>query len=167
MRLRREGRAAIISAATATAVLAGLGWTWARDRTHRWEPPRWEPSWFVAISGGEMGPESLERWVVPVNPDCPRCARDIRRVGRAPRPAGARVAVLIVDAPRPAGAEELHRFGVDEVWWDRDGIWRRRWGHRVYGEVLRFGRDGEFRGARSLETARPESVDQIPEGGGG
>ncbi len=37
------------------------------------------------------------------------------------------------------------------VWWDARGDWRRRWGHRVYGEVMSCDRAGRFLGTRPPE----------------
>ena len=34
---------------------------------------------------------------------------------------------------------------ADETRWDSSQHWRRRWGHRVYGEVLCFEPDGRLR----------------------
>jgi hypothetical protein len=53
---------------------------------------------------------------------------------------------LIVDAGTRPSPKALEPFRADGVWWDSSGVWRHAWGHRVYGEILRFAPDGTLRG---------------------
>ena len=54
--------------------------------------------------------------------------------------------VLLVDQDRSPPRAILDSFGAASVWWDRDGTWRQVWGHRVYGERIRFDAAGRYRG---------------------
>lgn len=165
----RRARGLVPLATVGALVIAGLGWSWARDRARPWETPRWDPARFVALSGwtddGAAAPRA--RWVVPVNPACPHCAGYVARAAELPRPRGVRLALLLVDAARPVDLGELLRPGVDEAWWDREGVWRGSWGHRVYGEVLWFGAEGEFQGALGTGPAGQVPPHETPGGGGG
>ena len=73
-------------------------------------------------------------------------SRDLRRLhaewaaARAPE----RLIALIVDARRRPGADLLRAIPRLPVWWDRDGVWRRRWGHRLYGELIEFDPAGRY-----------------------
>ena len=91
----------------------------------------------------------------PRVPALPRDARAARRrrggVPGAVRRAGhPRVGALVVDTPRRPGARALAALAAGPVWWDARDDWRRRWGHRVYGEVLCFDRHGRY-----LDTRPP------------
>lgn len=147
-----RARVAIAMAAAAVLVLTG-GW-WAVDRSRAWEAPRWREADFVRI---DPGPRLAAREVrvVPVNPDCPHCRGHLARA-RALREhrAGAKLVALVVDQSRRPGDAVFAESGADEVWWDRDRVWRERWGHRVYGETLVFdaaGRCTEIVAARAAE----------------
>jgi hypothetical protein len=124
-----------------------LGLMWLRDRTHRWEIPTWRAGAFVQLRAA-AGPADLAtaRWVMAVNPRCPHCMSSLATVHalwsrrRWPCP----LIALIVDTPHPPGVEEVGAFPPVEVWWDRAGIWRRRWGHRLYGELIQFDAGGQM-----------------------
>jgi hypothetical protein len=84
-----------------------------------------------------------------MNPLCPHCREHLARaVAAQARPRGARLGILVVDSPKPPAAAPLANVAVDGMWWDARDAWRRRWGHRVYGEVLVF--DGSGRYLRTL-----------------
>jgi hypothetical protein len=68
-----------------------------------------------------------------------------------------RVAALIVDTPRRPDAALGAELGADELWWDAAAIWRHRWGHRVYGEVLCFDSHGTY-----LRALAPSAVPASP-----
>ena len=128
----------------ATALLAGallLGWVWLGDRGRRWEEPRWNSGSFVPLRMAQ-GPGRVGRatWVVVVNPRCSRCVATVRvlqaRWSRASRPED--LAALIVDTPLRPGADAMRAIPLLPLWWDRNGVWRRRWGHRIYGELIQF-----------------------------
>ena len=90
-----------------------------------------------------------------VNPRCPHCREALPAAQRAARSGGApaRFAVLVVDTPTQPPESEVESFGAEEVWWDTLAIWRERWGHRVYGELLVFDPDG-----RLVETRPPSRI---------
>lgn len=142
----RRGRVIPLLATAWIAATLLLGALWFADRAHRWERPRWHSS-FVALRGGAGPAANGEGFVmVPVNPRCPRCIVTLRRL-HAAWPARAQdrpLVALIVDAPARPGAWLLRALPPVPVWWDRDGVWRRRWGHRLYGELLVFDAAGEF-----------------------
>jgi len=125
-------------------VLAGIAAFWWSDRTRHWETPRWDASRFACLRA--PGRAAAATWMVAFQPDCPHCrARlaDLLRRGATSR-AGACLGVLIVDSPRrPEALEGAERLDGG-VWWDSLGIWRSRWGHRVYGEALSFADDGRL-----------------------
>ncbi|HKQ58690.1 MAG TPA: hypothetical protein VJY35_12545 [Candidatus Eisenbacteria bacterium] len=123
----------------ATAWIAGtlaLGGLWLADRGRRWEEPHWPDPSFVALRGAPaQGPIR----VIAVNPSCSRCLESLRiRAGADDRVA------LIVDTPRRPGVEMLRAIPAVAVVWDRGGVWRARWGHRVYGEILDFDAAGRL-----------------------
>ena len=153
----------------AAAALIALGAVWHLDRTRRWESPCWDESRLVVLRAAEPTEERPERasvaeaasdekraqapvetWAVAVNPRCSLCRASlarglaVRRHARAP----VRLAVLVVDTRRRPSSATLATLAGDELRWDSTGAWRRRWGHRVYGEVLCFDRSGRF--VRSL-----------------
>lgn len=128
-----------------------LGVLWSADRAHRWERPHWRPQDFVPLRAVPRGPSPVEgRWVIAVNPRCPHCMAALSRVHAAWQRRGwhGDLVALIVDAPRRPGAAALRAIPSAQVWWDRGGIWRRRWGHRRYGEVIQF--DGSGRPLRTV-----------------
>lgn len=165
-RLARPSRGAAATFTFLSLLVVCLGTAWALSRVQYRERPRWEEAAFprlgdAAISArtsdpaapprpgdGEGPPVSWrEHWIVAVHPGCPHCrvslesvvaARDVDR-------ATVRLTALLVDTPEVPGDSVLATFGADELRWDRDGRWRRRWGHRVYGEVLCFDAAGKLR----------------------
>jgi hypothetical protein len=126
----------------ATLMLGGL---WLADRTRRWEEPRWPDPSFVALRGRPSTPGPAR--VMVVNPGCERCLASLRRTV-AIRAGTDRWIALIVDTPARPGARVLRQLPEMPVWWDRGGVWRGRWGHRVYGEILDFDAAGRLVGAR-------------------
>jgi hypothetical protein len=91
-------------------------------------------------------PAPVETWAVAVNPGCALCrgslerAQSVRRLAHTP----VRLAVLVVDTPRRPHSATVALLPADELRWDSTGAWRRRWGHRIYGELLCFDRAGRF-----------------------
>jgi hypothetical protein len=155
-------RVALLSIGALAA--AGLGW-WRADRAREWETPAWDARAFVrldadgdATAGGDartsgdarasaVAPRTdLPIWVIPVNPACPHCVSDLasavsaRNRTRAP----VRLIALIVDTAAPPAGRALMRLPADAIHWDKDGVWRGRWGHRVYGEALTFTPGGRY-----------------------
>ncbi len=129
------------------AALAALGWIWHLDRSRAWE----QPSLAAPLVPLAFAPDTArETWLVAVNPDCPHCVTALARLrGRHPR--DALVGALVVDTPRRPDAERVAAWRIAPVWWDAPGAWRRSWGHRVYGEVLCFDRNGRYLRTRSPE----------------
>jgi hypothetical protein len=146
-RLLRFAVYALVALALAGAIF--LGWAWHADRARRWEPPVLSDSAFVPLRAGQrVDPGRHATWMVAVNLRCPRCLGTLRRLDAASTRRGRpeRLIALIVDQPRRPRAAALHALPAIPVWWDRDHLWRRRWGHRLYGEVLRFDPDGRYLG---------------------
>jgi len=123
------------------AALAALGWLWHLDRTRVWQTPGLGAP--LALVCAATADSSAGTWLVAVNPDCPHCLQALARLAARPR-RGLRVGALIVDTPRRPGAATLAALGAAPVWWDARGDWRRRWGHRIYGEVLCFDPRGRY-----------------------
>jgi hypothetical protein len=124
------------------AGLVALASAWLLDRSRPWETACWRTDRFVLVGGHSDPAYRGEHWVVAVQPDCPHCMATTPVIADSARRLGVRIAALLVDcrhAPDPARLRILH---VDELWWDADQVWRRRWGHRVYGELLRFDATG-------------------------
>jgi hypothetical protein len=124
-----------------------LGASWFADRAHRWESPEWRHPSFVRLRGGTGDAHAaVATWVVAVNPRCPHCVGALAQLRARWDHDGWRgeLATLIVDTPHRPGAEALRRIPIDQVWWDRNGVWRRRWGHRLYGEMIQFDASGRF-----------------------
>lgn len=127
---------------------------WQQDRARAWEAPRWEPRAFERLLGPgrarpqPTGADTAETWVVAFHPLCRHCAGSVERVSRiaANDPARPRVVLLVIDSARPLAETAARRHPTLQVCWDARQVWRRHWGHRVYGEVLRFGPDGSYRG---------------------
>jgi hypothetical protein len=131
--------------ALAASALAALGWLWHLDRAREWETPGLgDPLVLVRAASADS---SGGTWLVAVNPDCPHCLQALARLAARPR-AGVRVGALIVDTPRRPAPATLAALGVAPLWWDARGDWRRRWGHRVYGEVLCFDHRGRYQRTR-------------------
>ena len=153
MNARRLPLAALALATAGLALVAALGVTWQRNRNADWERPRWEVDRFERIAGESTPGRALH--VVAFHPRCPHCLVSLEHAVAQRRNDGGdyRLAVLIVDTPERPDLATLPRRGEDEVWWDRAGRWRHRWGHRIYGEVLRFDEAGEH-----LETLHPAAV---------
>ncbi len=142
--------------ALSVLILAGIAAWWLADRTRRWEPPRWDPRRFVMLA--PPSPGARPTWMVAVNPDCPHCRARLAELLRRPRdPArDPALGVLLVDVPRrPRAVEAADRFDGG-VWWDSLRVWRSRWGHRVYGEVLVFAPGGAIE-----RTVGPEGDPQV------
>lgn len=127
----------------ALALFAVLGAFWWRERTRHYDAPRWPAASFAALvlPSADARPE---RWIVAVNPDCPHCLQrlaELERTGAADR-AGAALGVLLVDTPHLPDSLALGPGLAAGIWWDSLGVWRARWGHRVYGETMVFGPGG-------------------------
>ena len=126
-----------------------LGTVWAVDRGRRWDTPRLGSAGFETLRGARsVRRDSRGVLVVPLNPACPHCLAAWRRLTEAcpgePR-CEDRVA-LLVDLPGRPSRAALARLNAQTVWWDRRGVWRARWGHRVYGERMRFDGSGSYLG---------------------
>ncbi len=148
---RAINRAALV---VAFAILAAIVFVWWQDRTRTWETPRWDAARFVALRAPAPAPAGRVTWRLAYNPDCSHCRARLAELMRRPRdPAhDPALGVLLVDVrARPDSLEISPRVdgGVD---WDSAGVWRERWGHRLYGEVLVFAPDGAL-----LRTAGPEA----------
>jgi hypothetical protein len=133
--------AAWVGAALAGVALAALGWLWHLDRTRIWQTPALGAP--LELVRAATADSSAGTWLVAVNPDCPRCLQALARLSAGPG-RGLRVGALIVDTPRRPGAATLAGLRAAPLWWDARGDWRRRWGHRVYGEVLCFDPRGRY-----------------------
>jgi hypothetical protein len=128
-----------------TALVAGTGWLWLRDRSHRWEKPRWNAADFVRVREDVPFAGADEIRLVAVHPHCPHCRTQVAfALAHRGDPSRVRIGALIVDTPRPPQSTLLSGSGVDGVWWDASGRWRARWGHRIYGEVIVFDRTGRL-----------------------
>ena len=130
------------------AALAGLGWLWRLDRTRAWQSPGIGPP-LELLRAAPPGPGG-ETWLVAVNPECVHCRQALARLVARARP-GLHVGALVIDTPRCPGPAVVATLRCAPVWWDRKGDWRRRWGHRVYGETLCFDARGRY-----LRTRPPE-----------
>jgi hypothetical protein len=131
-----------IALALTGLLLALLAAWWAYDRMRHWETPRWDESRFVETAPPARS--GVRTWMVVVNPDCLHCRARLAELMRRPRDPARDPALgeLLVDVPRrPARPDDAERIDGG-VWWDSLGVWRRHWGHRVYGEVLVFGPGG-------------------------
>src|SRR5690349_19976509 len=143
--------------ALSVVALAALGVLWHLDRTRRWETPRWDPAEFERIESaadaddidpaapsGAPAADDGETWVVAVQPSCPHCRASLAALlaRRAREHLPVRIEALIVDVCVPPASTLARELGCDAAWWDARGVWRGRWGHRVYGETFCFGADG-------------------------
>jgi hypothetical protein len=136
--------AANLAAGGAVLVALALGLAWLGDRSRRWETPAWSDRSFVALRAGAVRREREVRWVMAVNLRCPHCLVTLGRTHAAWTERGWQpaLAVLVVDTPERLEPAALRGIPTAQVWWDSRGIWRRRWGHRIYGEILQFDRSG-------------------------
>ena len=131
--------------AFALAGLAALGGLWQLDRSRPRETPRLgEP--LVLLRACEFAP-GARTWLVAVNPGCPHCRQVLARLASRPLP-GVRVGALIVDSRSRPSAGAIASLPGAPIWWDASNAWRRRWGHRVYGEVIRFDAAGRYASTR-------------------
>jgi hypothetical protein len=124
--------------ALATIALGGL---WAADRAKRWDAPRWTGTDFEPLRAPRA---AGARWMFVLNPACANCMATLHGLESVGWSGPGPVAVLIVDTPSRPGREDLDRIATQEVWWDRDNLWRERWGHRLYGEALYFDAGGRL-----------------------
>lgn len=148
----RLARAGLVLCGTGFIALGGL---WLHDRTRVWEVPRWDEARFVAIGLRDSAWRApSELWVVVVNPDCGHCGESLRNAGnvRERMTVRPRLAALVVDRSQRPPAVLFRAQALDAVWWDEREVWRTRWGHRVYGEVLRFDAAGRYAGSLSPEA---------------
>jgi len=144
----------LISALTTTLFLL-LGGCWVADRTHHWETPRLDAGRFPVLRDMGTAGVAAGSELMPINLRCPHCLASLRGLQRSRRVgAEPRLIVLIVDQDREPSAESVAALRAETVWWDRSGVWRGRWGHRIYGEVLRFDAKGQY-----LETRPPPASD--------
>jgi hypothetical protein len=138
------------------ASIVALVWLWNADRHRHWEEPRWERASFVVLRDRLRAPgDSADTWMVAYNQQCAHCRHNLARAARLRptiRPAP-HLAVLLIDTEAPLARHAAGALAADQVFWDSLAVWRRRWGHRVYGEVLRFDATGRYRGAVRLENA--------------
>jgi hypothetical protein len=159
---RRPAWAVAVLAVAAVGGVAILG-LWAWDSNHGWERPRWSERRFdrIALRSPDWG-EPGERWVVAVFPQCPHCRASLADLAlvRARMTHPPRLAALIVDTSARPDPGALAEADVDAVFWDRAQVWRRRWGHRAYGEVLRFDASGRYRGTRTASEIEAEVPDE-------
>ena len=144
------------------AALLALGALWRHDRQRTWDLPRWNANDFVLIEERERR-SGAETWMVAIHPACPHCQVSLREaLSRRERDRSPiAVEALVVDQPERPAAATVAGLPCDRVWWDARGLWRRRWGHRVYGEVMCFGAGGALRRCLSplIEAAAaPESA---------
>jgi len=160
----RRGITARWAASAASLAVLALGGVWLADRTHRWERPVWRHPSFVRLRGDPTPREPV--WVIAVNPRCRHCVAALARVRARWQTCGhaGGLASLIVDTPVRPGAAAMAALPTTEVWWDRRGIWRRRWGHRLYGELMEFDAAGRFvRSVPALAVADPrDPCDDAP-----
>lgn len=149
-------------------VLSGvlvLGWAWHRDRTRKWVEPQWTEAHFVPLRPGQRT-EGEATWIVAVNLRCPRCLTKLHRLHARwiPQSRRERLGALVVDTSSPPRPEELRALPPVPIWWDREGIWRRRWGHRLYGEVMQFDPAGRYAGTVNadvpVETHAPGTIEE-------
>ncbi len=132
------------------AALGALGWLWRSDRARVWESPRLGPP--LVILRAAASSARATTWLVAVNPDCPHC-RDVLTRLSADSTASVHVGALIVDTPRRPAPATVAALPGSPIWWDARNDWRRRWGHRVYGEVMRFDARGRYLSARVVPVA--------------
>jgi hypothetical protein len=143
-----------------------LGAAWLADRAHRWERPAWRHPSFVRLRGVPAAPSHEPVWVVAVNPRCPHCLAALARLRAEWARCGRQedLVSLVVDTPARPDAGVVAALCTSQVWWDRRGVWRRRWGHRLYGELMQFDGDGRLvRSAPAFDVRnRPGPCDVAP-----
>ena len=126
-----------------------LGTVWIADRERRWDAPRLRNGAFETLQGPPAGPSGSRPIVlVPLNLGCEHCLASWRRLAAScggPARCDDRVA-LLVDVDRQPAPAELSALRARAIWWDRRGLWRGRWGHRIYGERMRFDGSGSYLG---------------------
>jgi len=126
-----------------------LGTLWAVDRERRWQVPRLPISGIESLRGS-AAPLRAPRGIllVPVHLGCPHCLAAWRRLMRLcpGEPSCEERVALLVDVDQRPSARALGSLEASAVWWDRRGVWRERWGHRVYGERMRFDASGIYLG---------------------
>ncbi len=163
-RVTRVTRVTVAGFGFLVLLLLSLGAAWGLSRVQYRERPRWHDGWFPSLDRGRALPAAYrERWVVAVHPRCGHCLTSLRGLAEARERTGAavRVTALLVDtgdAP-PDGA--LARTEADESRWDRDGRWRHRWGHRVYGEVMCFDAGSRLRRTLPPLASAGEAVERL------
>jgi hypothetical protein len=149
---RRSTMVEWIGRGAVAAALVTLGALWCIDRSRTWEVPRWDDARLTLLRARAPEGEPVETWAFAVNPRCESCRASlarglaVRRAAHAP----VRLAALVVDTKLRPDSATVAVLGADELRWDSTGVWRRRWGHRVYGEVLCFDRSG-----RCVRTLAP------------
>jgi hypothetical protein len=147
-----------LAAGTAVIAVVMLGAWWASDRARRWERPRWNRESFEPLRAVPLvEPRGMARWVVVVNPRCPSCLETLWRLHHtwSRHAAGEQLVALIVDTPVRPDPRALRRLPPIPLWWDRENRWRRRWGHRLYGELIQFDVAGRhLRTITAAEAAR-------------
>ena len=128
------------------ALVAGMGAWWWIDRTTVYERPRWDAASFEPIDPPRVPGTAPETWVVAVNPTCAHCVAGMIALADTlgVTPKAPRLFALIVDTGTRPGERALSHPRLDGVFWDREGVWRARWGHRMYGEILRFDAAGDW-----------------------
>jgi hypothetical protein len=147
--VRRRRRRVFDASAILFGVLGvgALAWIWHTDRARAWENPFWDPAQFRLVRGDvSRAPADSVLWLVPVNPVCRHCQTALANAAivRWKHSPPVRLEALLVDTPRRHTQRGKYEGLADRVWWDARGIWRRRWGHRVYGEVLVFEASGRL-----------------------
>lgn len=129
------------------ALCAALGTWWWSDRGRNYERPRWDLAAFERIGTrlAEATPDR-ETWVVVVNPACPHCMTTLAEIADTlgATPVAPHLFALIVDATSRPDDRAVTHPRLDGVYWDRRQVWRSRWGHRMYGELMRFDAAGEW-----------------------
>ena len=146
----------LAASATLTAVVLLGGW-WVSDRARRWERPRWSSESFDLLRAmPRVEPRGEAQWVVVVNPRCPSCLSSLWRLHATWTRHTTReeLVALIVDTPVRPDPRTLHGLPPIPVWWDRENRWRRRWGHRLYGELLQFDGSGRYLRTITAQDAR-------------
>jgi hypothetical protein len=143
--------------------LGTLGWVWMVERTRERPAPHLDAAEFepVAAPAGDAAP-GAEHWLIAVNPACVHCASSVSIARRRASSAASapRLTVLVVDTRSRPGAPVTEMFPDAEIWWDRRSVWRRRWGYRIYGEVLCFTASGEYV-RRLTPTWRQRTADTV------
>jgi hypothetical protein len=132
-----------LTAAMVLFTALAVFWTWRRfqpDPSVHFDPAR-----FAVLDPPASAPD--ERWVVAVNPACPHCREHLADLAHAVAgtPEHTRIAALVVDTEQRPDTLALGALAPAGVWWDSAQVWRREWGHGVYGEVLHFTGGGALR----------------------